>query len=348
MNWRAVVAGEILYLNPRAIEANRDNVRRECGDIVGLAESIREHGVLQPLGVVHRGSVYEVVYGDRRREAAIVVGLDRVPCLLLGDLDDDQRLIRNMLENLQRLELNDIEKARAFEKMREKLLRAGMERGAVIETMCRRLGLSASQIKRYLGLLELAPSVQNLIAAGDLTVTQAQHLRPLSPAARQEAVGMLAAEEHLSAAELSRLAAALARNPNVDPAEALEKLRRGEEISDLSRPERNHGPLHLPPRPSIKADDEELLEDRSAAEAVEDQEADPAGPRTRDGNRVRKVRSLDSFLDEADRLARCVQDGDLAKLVAADPEGALKLRLVAKQLAFLSRAVGEMAGQDSA
>jgi len=342
------VAGEILYLNPRAIEANRDNVRREGGDIVGLAESIREHGVLQPLGVVHRGSGYQVVYGDRRREAAIVVGLDRVPCLLLGDLDDDQRLIRNILENLQRLDLNDLEKARAFEKMRETLLRAGIERGAAIDAMCRRLGLSASQIKRYLSLLELPSSVQNLLAAGDLAVTQAQHLRQLSPAARQEAVALLAAEEHLSAAELARLATTLARNPNVDPVEALEKLRRGEEISDLSRPERQHGPLHLPSRPSIKPEDEDLVEDTSADGAAEDPEADLAGPRTRDGNRVRKVRSLASFMDEADRLARCVQDGDLAKLVAADAEGALKVRLVAKQLAFLSRAVGELAGQDSA
>ena len=342
-----VVVAEMLYLNPRAIEANRDNVRRESGDVVGLAESIREHGILQPLGVVRRGSGYQVVFGDRRREAAIVVGLDRVPCLLLGDLDDDQRLIRNILENLQRLDLNDLEKARAFEKMRRSLQHAGMERGAVLDAMCRRLGLSASQIKRYLSLLELAPVVQNLIAVGDLSVTQAQHLRQLSPAARQEEVGLLAAEEHLSAAELARLATALASNPNVDPGEALGKLRRGEAIANLSRPERGDGPLHLPARPSAKIDDEEeLIEDGAVDEVVEDHAAGLAGPLTRDGNRVRKVHSLDSFVDEADRLARCVQDGDLAKLVASDPEGGLKLKLVAKQLAFLSRAVGVMAGGD--
>ncbi len=339
---------EILYLNPRAIEPNRENVRREVGDIIGLAESIREHGLLQPLGVVRQGSGYRVVYGDRRREAAIVVGLERIPCLLLGELDDDERLTRNILENLQRLDLNDLEKARAFERLREVFLRAGLDRTGALDAMTRRLGLSASQIKRYLGLLDLAPVVQELIAAGELGVTQAQHLRQLAPAQRQEVAARLAVEENLSAAELARLATALARNPNVEPAEALALLRRGETVVDLAARERDESLRHIPPAPPVKLADE----DEGEAEGDDGGEEEPArtvvaAPFTRDGNRVRKIHSLDSFMDETDRLAHCVQEGDLAKLVGADPDGGTKLRLVAKQLAFLARAVGEMAGVEA-
>ncbi len=335
---------EILYLNPRGIEPNRENVRRDCGDIIGLAETIREHGILQPLGVIAQGSGYRVVFGDRRREAAILVGLDRVPCLVLEALDDGGRLITNILENLQRLDLNDLEKARAFEKMLDTLLESGRERGDALDTMTRRLGLSASQIRRYLSLLELAPAVQDLIGGGELGVTQAQHLRQLSPASRQEAVAKLAADENLSAAETGRLAAALGRNPNIDPAEALAALRRGESVADFALPERDHGVMRMPAAPAKEATEEELFENEPPEDEKDDRRATAGAPNTRDGNRVRKIHSLDSFADEVDRLARCVQDGDLAKLLIADAEGRVKGTLLAKQLAFLARAVDDLIG----
>ncbi|MBC7239606.1 MAG: ParB N-terminal domain-containing protein, partial [Chloroflexi bacterium] len=72
----------LLYLNPRDLLPSRRNVRTDPGDLAGLAETIREHGVLQPLGVVREGDAYRVIYGHRRRDAAIVAGLDRVPCVI--------------------------------------------------------------------------------------------------------------------------------------------------------------------------------------------------------------------------------------------------------------------------
>ena len=67
-------------------------------------------------------------------------------------------------------------------------------------------------------------------------------------------------------------------------------------------------------------------------------------PSTRDGNRVFKIHSLDSFADEVQRLVACVKEGDLQRLLEQDPQGTLKTRLVARQLRFLAEAVGALAG----
>jgi hypothetical protein len=74
----------ILYLNPRDLLPSRHNVRSDPGDLAGLAETIREHGILQPLGVQPRERYLpRCLWQSARDDAAIVVGLDRVPCLEL-------------------------------------------------------------------------------------------------------------------------------------------------------------------------------------------------------------------------------------------------------------------------
>ncbi len=75
---------QLLYLNPQALDADPDGVRDEPGDVSGLAATIAEQGLLQPLGVVPSGAGrYRVVYGNRRRAAAEQRGLEKVPCILL-------------------------------------------------------------------------------------------------------------------------------------------------------------------------------------------------------------------------------------------------------------------------
>ncbi|MBC7237382.1 MAG: ParB/RepB/Spo0J family partition protein, partial [Chloroflexi bacterium] len=195
----------IVYLNPRDLLPSKRNVRSDPGDLAGLAETIREHGILQPLGVRPEGGAYRIVYGNRRRDAAIVVGLDRVPCLVLEAVDDQEAVLRQMLENLQRLDLNDMDKSLAFAELLQNLIENGLSQSEALDEMARTLGLSARQIQRYLRLRDLSPSIQRLIMQGELGVTHAQHLLGLAPAQRQEQVAALAVEESLSAAELSRL-----------------------------------------------------------------------------------------------------------------------------------------------
>ncbi|HHX66070.1 MAG TPA: ParB/RepB/Spo0J family partition protein [Chloroflexi bacterium] len=354
----------IIYLNPRDLLPSRHNVRSDPGDLAGLAETIREHGILQPLGATRENDTYRVVYGNRRRDAAIVVGLDRVPCIVLDGLDDEDVVVNQVLENLQRLDLNDMDKSRAFEQLLARTMGGEMTQSEALDSMARTLGLSARQIQRYLRLRGLAPAVQEIIARGELGVTHAQHLAELTHAARQEEVAVLAVEESLSAAELSRLCQALAHNANIDPYMALDMLRRGERIATVeARPHDETPRFSTAPPPQEDAapwdddeDDEEEDGDDGAgdsgrwgggvAEGGDDGMRDFAHlePGTQDWNRVRKFHSLDAFMDELQRLTQCVQEGDLQRLMDDDPAADVKMRLATRQLRFLFESLSALVG----
>jgi len=341
----------LLYLNPRDLQPSLRNVRSDPGDLAGLAETIREHGVLQPLGVTREQDGYRIVYGNRRRDAAIVVGLDRVPCVEIGRVDDGEVLIQQVLENLQRLDLNDLDKARAFQTILDRLTTGGASHGEALDALARTLGLSVRQIQRYLRLNMLDEGVQQMIASGDLGVTHAQHLAALDSAPRQAAVAHLAVAEGLSAAELSRLCSALALNPNIAPEAALAALRRGDRVplvQEASHSEPTYrGSAGRDARDS--ADDSAWAEDEEPGDAKEtetghlEEGVAALEPATRDGNRVRRLHSLDSFMDEVQRLTRCVQDGDLQRFLEEDEASSVKARLAARQLRFLCDAVTALA-----
>lgn len=347
----------IVYLNPRDLLPSRRNVRSDPGDLAGLAETIREHGILQPLGVAREGEDYRIVYGNRRREAAIVVGLDRVPCMVIQAPSDEDVVVQQVLENLQRLDLNDLDKSRAFEQLLEQMMGDGHEQGQALDMMARTLGLSTRQVQRYLRLRQLAPRVQRLMAQGELGVTHGQHLADIVPMSRQEAVAELAVQEGLSAAELSRLCAALKHNPNIEPTQALGMLRRGERIVAIEQRPREsvhlYGGSPAPRDAEVVGEDDE--QGRSPEEGSAGSSRDALGrafedeahytrlePTTRDGNRVRKIHSLDAFMDEVQRLAHCVQEGDLQRLMEEDEASALKLRLAERQLRFLLEAIAAL------
>lgn len=347
----------LLYLNPRDLLPSRRNVRTDPGDLAGLAETIREHGILQPLGVVCEGDTYRLIYGHRRRDAAIVAGLDRVPCIVLGAEEAEEAAVHQAIENLQRLDLNDLDQSRAFREMLEHLSRQGLSQTEALDRMARTLGLSARQIQRYLRLQDLAPGVQRFILEGEFGVTHAQHLADIAPASRQEEVAALIVEESLSAAELARLCAALQKNANIAPRVALERLRRGERIPTVeerpteplptwappSTPEATDAPWEIESSEEEGEDNTPFLSQYKAA-PWDESPAESRGfahlePATRDGHRVFKIHSLDAFMDELERLCRFVQEGDLQRQVEEDEGGPVKLRLAVRQLRFLVEAV---------
>jgi len=350
------IDSSLVFLNPRDLLPSRRNVRSDPGDLAGLAETIREHGVLQPLGVVPEDGTYRVVYGNRRRGAAIVVGLDRVPCMVLDALSDEDVAIRQVLENMQRLDLNDLDKARAFGEMLQAMTDSGQSQARSLDAMAKTLGLSTRQIQRYLRLLDLSPLVQHLLAGGDLGVTIVQHLVDITPASRQEAIALVAVEESLSTAELSRLVAALRHNANIDPQSALEMLRRGDRIATVeARPKESLSRLSTAPVPESAGGDlwaDDASEDDAQggapfgrSRANDDWSPPPSdglNPTTRDGNRVRRIHSLDAFMDELQRLTQCVQEGDLQRLLRDDEAATVKIGLAARQTKFLSDAVGSL------
>ena len=84
---------QIIELNPADIAVSRSGIREDIGDVSGLAATIADQGLLQPLGVMARPEGgYELIYGHRRRSAALSLGLTQVPCLVYDN--DDRQLIR--------------------------------------------------------------------------------------------------------------------------------------------------------------------------------------------------------------------------------------------------------------
>lgn len=346
---------KLLYLDPRALEADPNGVREEPGNVEGLAATIAEHGLLQPIGVVEGDhGRYRVVYGNRRREAAVRLGLERVPCIIL-DAEDPRTLIQQLTENVQRQDLNDLEKARAFGRLRQQLVgeRAQSE-GDLDEATARTVGLSARTIRRYLGLLDLPEEIQQLLRAGDLSVTQAQHLRRIPNPRTQVELAHAAVDEGMSAAELSRLSSYFAANPNLSLDDALSALEQGVElkrelVGQPAAPAAG-GPLG---RTSVAAvdrpeddsdlwDDEDEPKDDAGYLSVEDETVEN---QPKNKSRVFRIRSLDQMVDETDRLARAHLEGDLVKWVKTDTGAPMKVRLLLKQLDSLSRALRTLVSQ---
>lgn len=348
---------QLLYLDPRVLEPDPDGVRESPGDVSGLARTIAEQGLLQPLGVIERAAgTYQVVYGNRRRQAAIELGLERVPCILL-DPNDPNLLLRQLTENVQRQELNDMEQARAFARLRARL---AQQRGItgeqdLDEAVGREVGLSGRTVRRYLGLLDLPDEIQQMIRRGDLTVTQAQHLRRITNKRTQIELAQEAAAEGMSAAELSRLAAYFVANPNHTIETALQAILQGDVPRDRAVPEISIAGDGLMGKTSVasvdvgesdadiwgddnEGGDDDPLHDPLFDETLENQPANKA--------KVFRIRSLDQMVQETDRLSRALAEGDVQKWLQKDENPSFKVRLLLRQLDVLSRSLREIATRE--
>jgi ParB family chromosome partitioning protein len=346
---------QLLYLDPRQLEADPDGVREDPGDVAGLAATIAERGLLQPLGVVSvGGGRYRVVYGGRRRAAAEQLGLEKVPCIVL-DGDDPDLLLRQLIENVQRQDLNDVEQARAYARLRSRIVeeRGKMPENDLDDAVGGAVGLSGRTVRRYIGLLDLPDEVQLLIRRGELNVTQAQHLRRVPTPKTQIELARFAAEEGMSAADLSKLVTYFAANPNLTLETALQALEAGEQLRTApSGPEVSvsGGPLAKTSGAAVDReeseagfwDDQDQPEEEGRYLTVED---DTVENQPRNKARVFRIRSLDQMMDETDRLSRAYADGDLVQWVNTDEGAPFKLRLLLKQLESLARGLRDLAKQ---
>lgn len=148
-------------------------------DLVELAASIQEHGILQPLLVVRAGEGYQLIAGERRWRAARLAGLQTVP-VLIKDVAPREMLEMALVENLQRSDLNPLEEAAAYFQLIE-------EFGLTQEQVARRVGKSRVAVANTLRLLKLSSSVQEALLAGKISEGHARALLGLEQAEAQEA-----------------------------------------------------------------------------------------------------------------------------------------------------------------
>lgn len=152
----------------------------DAEDIASLSESIKTHGVLQPLVVRVVGDQYQLVAGERRLRAAQEAGVGEVPVRVV-DFNDQEVLEAALVENIQRTDLNPIEKAVGF---KDYLDRFSMTQ----EQLAQRLGLDRSSISNLVNLLDLPEEIQESVRVGQITLGHAKVLKGVPEPEKQLAL----------------------------------------------------------------------------------------------------------------------------------------------------------------
>ena len=170
-----------LYLPISQVESCSSQPRKYFDEesLAELADSIREHGIIQPLTVRKLSSgYYQIIAGERRWRAARMAGLDEVPVIVI-EADDRKAAELAMIENLQREDLNPMEEAAGFQSLIENY-------HMTQEEAAQRVGKSRSAVANAMRLLSLAPSVAAMVEDGRLSAGHARALLTLSPALQEK------------------------------------------------------------------------------------------------------------------------------------------------------------------
>ena len=192
---------EIQTLRLSEIEPNRNQPRKEFDReaLQQLADSIREHGVLQPLLVRAIGeSSYQLVAGERRWRAARMAGVNEVP-VIIKELDDTQAMEIALIENLQREDLNPIEEALGYQVLTEQY-------NMTQDEVAKRLGKSRPVIANALRLLGLPPEIIEMVKQGDITSGHARALLAFESQQEMIEVAQKIISQGLTVREVEKLA----------------------------------------------------------------------------------------------------------------------------------------------
>lgn len=186
-------------LSVSEIEPNQDQPRREFlpEELSQLAESIKEHGIIQPLVVRSRpNGRYQIVAGERRWRAARIAGLSEVP-VIIRELTDEQAYEIALVENLVRADLNPIEEALGYRTLIDKFY-------LTQEEIAQKVGRSRPAVANALRLLLLPDEVITHLKNGDITSGHARALLPLKPVDAAKAAGQII-EQNLSVRQTEQL-----------------------------------------------------------------------------------------------------------------------------------------------
>ena len=210
--------GDSLYLPISQIEPYGNQPRKYFDEAAlhDLADSIREHGILQPLTVRKLSSgYYQIIAGERRWRAARIAGLQQVPAIVI-EADDRKMTELALIENLQREDLNPIEEAEGYKSLMENYQMTQEEAAA-------RVGKSRSAVANSLRLLGLCADVRKLLESGKLSGGHARALLPLKADAQKQAAAAVI-EHGLSVRQTEALAKKLSGKKKEKTATAEELL----------------------------------------------------------------------------------------------------------------------------
>lgn len=206
-NGKYKIGGQIILIPQEDIYPNPNQPRKrfDFDELEGLAQSIRQNGIIQPIAVRINGQgKYELISGERRLRASRLVGLTRLPCIIM-EANDEKSALFALIENVQRCDLEFFEEACAIEKL---LTDYGMTR----EEICKKLGKAPTTISNKLRLLRIPEDIRHRITHENLTERHARALLRLTNFSQMERAISIIAEKRLTVAESEKLISQILAN----------------------------------------------------------------------------------------------------------------------------------------
>lgn len=213
---------KILQISLEEIRPNTLQPREnfDHGMLGGLVKSIKTHGILQPVVVRWTGDGYELIAGERRWRAAKQIGMATIPAVL-KNVDGEKALELALIENIQREDLNPIEKAKAFINLMKNF-------GLTQEMVAECVGMERSSVANIIRLLELPSDIQEYVSRGTISVGHARALLSLQNEKEQKDLCGRIIKEGLSVREVEAIVSGTKK-----PAETRQKTAKGAHIQHL-------------------------------------------------------------------------------------------------------------------
>ena len=217
--------GRVMFLPARTIRPNPSQPRKIFREeaLTELADSIRQHGILQPLSVRRVGGSYELIAGERRLRAAQMAGLTEIPCIVMN-MDDRESAMTAMVENLQRQDLDFVEEAQGISWL--------MEQWAMSqEQVARLLGKSQSAIANKLRLLRHSPQVLQKLRQSGLTERHGRALLKLQTEEEKMAAISVIVQQSMNVARAEKYIQELQKSTEKGP----QRVNVGSFLNNLSQ-----------------------------------------------------------------------------------------------------------------
>jgi len=190
---------EVVLIDSNSIKPNPFQPRKEFDqkEIEGLAESIKTQGLLQAIICRKTPDGYEIISGERRFRALKLLGEDKIPCIVKGNVTDTEMIEIALVENIQRENLNEIEEANAYKRLLEECKLSH-------EDLSKRVGKSRSTITNSLRLLKLPQEIQRLLISKEITMGHARAILSVEDPEKQKKLCKEIIEKNYSVREIEQ------------------------------------------------------------------------------------------------------------------------------------------------